>query len=594
MKKRSPKKDKKPSILESLSADPSLKMEEEDLVKYVNEAWMEAEDHIRGTIKKNWDVSWALYNNEFDFSDKANWQSKNVFPKFKSTIRVANSILKDALFSRDFFSVEGLNDEAATVQNDIKTTLDRVLKQSDFEERFEDGLLAGLLEHLMVNKIFPVAISDKDRPIHEDQRFKFIFAPQSMYRFRIDPRGRGLYVIHETIMDMAEYRQFCERKVYDAKTLDKIEGDFSKDDERFKEARRMGAQNPPKPRWRKEVYLREFWGHVDDDRGRRIYENVTYTIVNEKYLARKPKENPFAHKKPPFIWGPIIKKPFSVYHEGFGDGFSGLCRILTERLNITLDSALYASIKAFEVNLDYLFDPEGMKNGIYPAKVIKTSGVPPGSFAVREIPLGNADTSSLQIMQYIDTQIQNASGVTEFISSMTGSGGEKTATEIKTKGAAGMSAMKQVGRSIERRILEPSIEMLYDLILEWNPEIFGEKVFKLNREALKFKFKVHGITDALSREQELQNLMMWIKIMGGAPQLAPRINWNEVGNVATELLRLNPKSILLPEAGQSRNIGGQPGADEEAGQAADQNAQTTAVQMLPQMMKAMKGAGGGR
>lgn len=74
--------------------------------------------------------------------------------------------------------------------------------------------------------------------------------------------------------------------------------------------------------------------------------------------------------------------------------------MINETLNIILDANLAASVKAFEVNMDYVHNPSALKSGIYPGKTIQTRGVPPGGRAITEMVLGEVHDSSSLVLQF--------------------------------------------------------------------------------------------------------------------------------------------------------------------------------------------------
>lgn len=550
---------------------------EDDLVQHLLSAHTESND-ARSVLQSQWDTAHSCYNNSYDFSEKADWQSKNYLPKFKMAVRSAKFILHQSLVrSGEFFRITGLNDSSQDVANDAQQGLLRVFEQSDFEAEFPRALHSGLLENLMVFKLPVERMNAWDTPLSPHQVYKFPIRAISAYDFWIDPKGRNRYVIHRTKMDLADYRKKVKEGVYLQTSLDEIEEDFEAKEMEWKEKLRQNQTDISKPEWRKEVELLEYWGDVDDIHGNRIYENVWFTVVNRKSLASKPKKNKFRHGIFPFVWGPILEKPFSVWHEGFGDSVLVTAKMMNEILNMVLDANLAASVKAYEVNLDYIPNPTELKSGIYPGKVIRARGMPPGAQAVRDFSLGTINQESLLVLASLDREFQNGTGVNDFISGLMGTAGASTATEVKQKSAQSMSLMQAISQSIERNVLSRIVKMTFSNILQYNPEILGPHVLALPSDQSRFAFKVDGMSRFLSQADEMNKIMMWVSTFAKTP-IAPQINWPEIAKTTSRLIGQDPKKLMIGDDAGSVEPQAQPTPMDEAGMnQADQQASLQAL-----------------
>lgn len=553
---------------------------DEDYVEFALEFLSNA-DKMRTKAQRGWDEAWEIYNNSFDFSEKADWQSQNYLPKFKMSVRSSKYILHQSLIKGgEYQRAIGLTDEAKEYVKDIENGCQKALTQVGFTRQFARAVFLGLLENLMIFKCRVEPLGPNDPKIHPSQRYKFPLEPVSAYDFWPDPKGRFLGCLHRTKMDLADYRQAVKDGMFLASSLDLVVEDFESKEDEYQRLLREGATDIGKPDWRKEVELLEYWGHIDDELGNRVHSNATFTIVNRKYLASRPKKNEFNHGTPPFVYGPIIEKFPSVYHEGFGDGVIAIAKMINESLNLILDANLAASVKAFEVNLDMVANPSELKSGIYPNKVIRSRGGAPGQNAVRDFSLGNINPESMQILQMLGGEFDNGTGSNEFISTAAQSMGGGTATEAKLKSSSAMSFMQAMAGEIQENVLEPAVKMTADNIFQYNPEIFGEDILALPKDKARFSFEVRGMTKILSQIEEMNKLFMWVKFFMGTP-IAKQINWEEIAKSTARLVGEDDKRLLLPEQKQDP----QPGA----GLTATDNANE---QMANAQMIAMQGGKG--
>lgn len=548
----------------------------EQITQFFRETYEEAKN-ARKPKESKWDDAWNIYNNYYDFSDKAKWQSQNFLPKFKMAVRGASALLKKSLIeARQFFTFEGLNKESEELAKDIETTIYRILKQSKFVTVFNEALTGGLLENTMNFKIFPLPLTDQDRPIHPEQIYKYMIVPVSSYNLFLDPTGRDKYKIHRVVLDLADYRKLVKQGVYEKESLKYVEEDYRNKDLEYKEYIRKGQTNVVRPRWRKEVELMEYWGDVDDEYGNRIYENVTFTVVNERYLARFPIKNTYPRQ--PFIIAPIIKTPFSVYHEGFGDGVIPIAKMMTEILNQEIDANLYASIKAFVLNLDYVHNPTDIKSGVYPGKTIKAKGVPPGAKVIDELTLGAQTPNGMAMLASLDREFENGTLMTAHVQGLAGAG-VKTATEYKGRMAQNTGLIADIAGDIEERGLEPALEMLYDMILQWNPEIFGDKIHAVPKEKLRFNVVALGLSKVLEKQEDANKFMMLLNIIGKTP-LVERLNWDEIEKLLANSMNWDPEKVWLRQATQPPEVGQGPTTPEMTGEEANQAGQNQILQMI--------------
>lgn len=550
-------------------------VEDIDLVQYCVSAVEYTEDQIR-VKKSQWMSNWMEYLGNIDYANKAAWQSRGHLPKFKQAVRVAQKTLKSAIIKADdFFMFKGKDKVSIEIEQDITKGVKNVLEQSKFKQRhFGNGVFRALLESLTIFKTWVQPLTQD--PISEHQEFEFPVTVVSAFDLFIDPTCRRKFIIHRIKKDLSDFRKDCEAGIYDKECLDEITSDFESEDETIQEKVRQGLIDAPKPAWRKEVELLEFWGSVDNDKGETVYDNVTFTIVDRKKVARKPTKNPFEHKKPPFVFGPIFEIDGSEYPETFGDQVLGICTMIDEAYNLAIDASAAESIKAFVLNMDYLHNPTELKSGIYPGKVIRTTNVPAGSQPIQEINLGRLAPENLMLMGALDREFQNSTGINEFISGTVGGSSGTTATEVKQKSAQSMGFLQATAEDMEDNVLEPLIYMVYKNIMQYNPEIFGERVNSIPKDQINVDYEVKGMSKILQQADEFGKLMQWVGMFSQTPAGA-KINWDQIAKDGARLVSLNPAKVFLDEA-QNPSTPGQNATTPEQVQQQQQQVQLQALQ----------------
>lgn len=548
---------KKPALKEAEPIESTDLLPNDQLVKIFGEIHTEAEDAYR-PIQDVTDVAWNAYNNLFDFSDKDDEQSQAWLPIYKSAIRVAKTIVRRSLLSTpDYFEVEGINNESRELEEDVKEGLSRVADQAAFKEQVSIAAFGGFLENLAVLKEFPQAIEEGDDLIHRQQRVKMIVAPVSVQQdFRLDPLGRNLYVLHRSVMDLCDYEEQVDQGEYEKDSLDFARAGFSSMEEEFKKALKEGRNDPPRPSWRKEVELWEVWCRaLINDEGKAVARNHMFTILNRQHVARKATPYLFRVPRPPFVWSPVADKPYSVYHENFGEPVLGILSAIIDLMNSLVDAAQNVATNGFDINVDRVKNANEVSRGIYGGKVIKTMTPPiPGLKAIETFEVGKFSPEAMAYLQYLMQQFQNGIGVTELLSGTPGAG-EKTATEIKSKTAAAMGQMSEVSSLLDQYLIGPGLRLQYETMLAWNPEVFGDRLaFQTSRDKLKFRFHISGISGALKQQTELEELLFVIKTLMGTP-LATKLNWDYIGEELFRRKGFKAADFLMSQIAQPAEVG---------------------------------------
>lgn len=586
--------------------EPNITDKDQEIVDVTREYFNEA-DSAMAPIRRVWDTAWALFNQQYDFSSKETWQHRVPIPKIAGAVRTTVALFKQAILrSADWFAVNtpvsNLKPYIPMVTGMIKYWLERI----DFVNIFAEGIHGGLLSSLVILKVYwvkgkkvlensprsnqvlhssPLAVLAEDEVKYKFSMSGFLGeeAPQregyeldgnlvvyavDPYKFRIDPTGRNKYVMEDITVDYDDLLATAKDKGYEEGIIKKIEEDFKpKSPEDIEEARRKGHSiSENKPSFRKTVVIRECWGDILNKEGKRIHTNVTWSVANEKYLIRKPVKNPFWHQKYPYAWGPIIRKPFSVWHKGFTEDLHGIQMAITELTNAILDSNLVATLRAFELDVDMVADPEQFKNGIWPGKVYKKHGALAGqSQMIRELEIGAFVPQSIRILMELDRTFQNESVVTEFVTGGMGARGRATATEVVSKTNQASTLIQDIAVDIENFILGPVLSMMFCVCAQYQRNFNDDRFTGFVKEELlnrvimltdeerkefindKFIIKVSGVSGYINRVSQVQKFQILSQVFQYAPELIQWFRKKKLLSNVLEWLNWDPEDLLYSE-----------------------------------------------
>jgi len=487
--------------------------------------------------ERAWDEAWRVYNNQYDWSGKAEWQSRVFVPKAAMAVEMAAALVRRALLeSEDWFRLEGLTETSRKRAPYLEKLLYYYLDRMRFVDRFIEPLKGGLVGSLIVVKphLAPWSYRERDgrfvRELHDSPAITVSFPDP--YNIYLDPTGRGMFIIEEEILDLPTAFDLADMGILDGDVLKQLHEDWLETERQAKEdERKRQPISGSRPTNRLEVKLTHFWGSLPDrESGRWALKNGHFIIVNDKYVVRGPMENPYPHKRLPYIVGSPFRRPFSVYHKGLLDDVVGLQKAMTELVNLTLDSATFAGIKAFEVDLDQIEDPQQLLSGIYPGKVFTKRGGGQQGQMVKEINIADVNRSLPALYQLLNNEFQNSTAVTEFISGQVGMRGARTATEVVIKQNQGMGIFNEVAKNLENSVLEPTLEQLAYLVVEYHEDFIDPRVAEIlgtdlmiqmlvaDRgelfEPQNLRVRASGITALLSRSEEIQRIMGLLQVLG--------------------------------------------------------------------------------
>lgn len=502
---------------------------------------------VKKQYMSSWDKMWQLYNNQYDFSQKAPWQSKMFTTKFNASIKTFLTIIKRAVLgTKKFFSVQGIGAESKQKQLNVERLLEYWITKTNFRHEFTKSIIAGILSNLCILKCYwndGVQIECCDP-----------------YYVTLDPTGRNKFIIHQIKLDYYDVKKLAEKGVYDINEVNKIQEDYVRQELEYKDRLRRKEVEVSRPSFRKEVEIMEYYGDVFDEYGNVILENVIVTIANEDYILRVV-PNPYPIR--PFFIAPLVYKPFSVYHKNFYEDVvnSGLVEEMSRVLNGIIDGHLFSIAKAFEINIDVVYDPEELKSGIAPGKVFKRIGGMPEQM-IKEINIGNISQQNLAVYEILSREFQNATAITEFIMGLPTSRGRPTATEVMYKSQQSINTIQDIASDLENYLIEPLFEFIFDLVMKYQTdfsdaelqEFLGDHIdYNTDYEVFKnkylrgyYKFKVNGLSSTLLRSQIVEKISLLLQILQVNPNWLQRINFEQLLYKVMEGLDLDPTEILIP------------------------------------------------
>lgn len=585
--------------------DPNL-----NLIEAVRQMRRESESAREERMRKN-AMNQQAFMGEQDWSHKNPGQSQEFLPMQPMAVEIFSAFIKRALIDfGKWFEIQLpkekgmpqmlLKDRDATellmcILHQMKRVQDGELK--DFPTMIADGVKSGLLTSLVIFKVHGRRFESRGMSLERGTELIDVALPGGgsgkvarpttrlkesngqVWRLLIDlirpedyypdPTGRRLYEIHRVERDLFELEAMAEEGIYDSAAVAAIKTDMKKREDELLRLSRRGQLKEQTPSFRKKVVVDEFWGNLLDSEGKIHKPNVLLTIANDQHIIRKPEENPFWHKQSPFVAGPILRVPFTVWHKALADHGTPLNLLANELFNLMVDGGLASVWGVRQVRKDWMEDPSMVSGGIAQGATIPVNEkVPLDGKVVEKVTTGEVPQEAMAMFNLADRMHQAAMLTNDIKLGLLPEKSVK-ATEVLEASQNQNVLLDGIIRDFENTIMEPLLYRAWMNVLQEYDDLESEdllqtigrkKMLMLARMSPEERFlafgfgcklKVRGMSSLLARGREFQKLMAFLQFVAGNPVLLQaffkRTSPDKILDAAYKFINLNPDQFELSE-----------------------------------------------
>ncbi len=480
---------------------------------------------------KVWDENVDLYWNRFDWSDKADWQAREVMPEAPVFVDRWAAAMSEALTTNDewFTAVvpgDKEGDLTSAIVRFMRVLLGRCGRNQlgqviGFETVFEEQMKMGALMAACAS----VTWKDGGKRGYVSVE---AFDPRNLW---FDPKGRGLYRFRRTEVDLHDLVKLAKTKGSDEKTLYKLEAinrlvaqvstEMQKDRE---SSTGHGGEVTSK---RKPIILDEYLCTIIDNEGIVVAENQLCVVANDVELIRGPEVNPFWHKRDWMVYTPLITVPLAPYGKSYMENWSGLARAYVEMTNLILDGTRTSAMNAFAGDPSQLENTTQLTEGVSPNKYFVLSEDGSAEKFIAKIELGRLPPEVIAVWQGLKKELQEGSNQSELALGQFPTKSRITAREVEGAERGGAALIASMSRTVEGRHLEPQLNLIWRTALQHMDEndtetakIVGEEmyaaIFSARKELAEdaVTFPVRGISAVIERGQKLQRLLNALQVIG--------------------------------------------------------------------------------
>lgn len=531
------------SPIDALSGKPPKLADEQrnlEIVSTLESFRLEAEENRKLGMNPRddkWEENLNLYWNRFDFSDKAEWQAKEVMPEVPVFVDRFSASLKDAMVNSPDggYTVIDPADQEGDVAMAIKRMTDVWLStcgrnQSGhilgfpavFEEQVKLGALMASCAVVTWKNDVPggrVAIDSVDpRFVWFDHTFR------NLYRIR------RLEIDRHELSNMVKMTDKKGKPIFNLPEMENLVSSLEYDDVRKQQELSGHGHEVTSPR--KTVILEEYIATVLKPDGEVMYDRGLCVVANRRFLVRGPEPIPFWHGKDWLLYTPLVTTPLSVYGRSYMEDLGSVARTFNELTNMILDAVNTSSLNAFAVVPDMLKNPAQLNTGISPNKAfILEDGSDPAMFA-KALELGKLSPDSIRMWDALKNELREGFGINEIGLGQFAPKGRTSATEITETKASSAALIRSLAETLETRHLNPMLDLVWKTGLQHvrsnnmlMRRAVGEDMFAAilarRKEFIEHPvtFQARGISTLIQRGQMLSALLKVIQVISSSDLL---------------------------------------------------------------------------
>ena len=366
--------------------------------------------------------------------------------------------------------------------------------------------------------------------------------PYNFYWLPGSKLNRWVGTIEDIEIPKWELIKMADAGIFPKEKVDRIQG--MRIDERYKMsnlrfAETVMTQNGPNAETAV-CKLTEYYGPIVLNG--KIVKEFAHVILGNDAVVLMYQDNPFLHKKSPYIGFSPLSLPFRTEGVGLIENVRFIDKALSQIANLSVDTLMFRLLPLFEVAVEAFENPEDLETGLIPGKMLRENLGNAGMQGIKPVEFQDISGGTTQVAAMLDRAHQEGALISDIAEGMPRWKGQQTATESQLLSNQSESFMGGMAADIEKEAIEPMVTMAMDLIFQFidtanDPRVasilgVGADILQgMSREEVleliqgDYKVKSVGITGQLMKAEMLQNLVQLMNLVGQNPQAwLPYIN----------------------------------------------------------------------
>ena len=283
----------------------------------------------------------------------------------------------------------------------------------------------------------------------------------------------------------------------------------------------------------------EYWGFIPKDQLEDYNINVTVKntdqvnvnvwVCNGKLL--RVVINPFKPARIPYYAVPYELNPYSFFGIGVAENMDDTQTLMNGFMRMSVDNAVLSGNLLIEINEDML--QPGQDTSVYPGKVFKRSGGPPGQ-AIFGTQWPNVSQQNMMMFDKARVLADESTGLPSYSYGQTGvQGMGRTASGISMLMNASNGTIRTVVKNIDDYLIGPLGKgyFAFNMQFDPDPEIKGD-----------LEVNARGTESLMANEVRSQRLMQFLQVVAN-PILAPFAKLDVIVREIAKSLDLDPDNV---------------------------------------------------
>lgn len=534
---------------------------------YFDAVWMESDEYWRTKVKPDWEQNDRLYQEDIVApADKLDWQSDVRIPVADSLVTRLVNFFNRILVStnEDYFTVKLPNKDK---QQAYKELLKARLRIDEFPNKaFHPAMSRGLLNSVYVNKVCR-ALKEFSYPDYDGETGKYsvvretkasteIEAP-SPKNIRLDPIGDRYLIEILPVIPLHEFEEMG--KLNGWKNVRKVVESIVTHTDNAKEERPSSENESP---YLRTVNLKILHTRaLTDDKGGVLVRDVKIYIANNKHVLWVEK-NILPGGQFPYVVQNPIASIYGRYGRAYISKIKSLIVSYIEAINLALDGFRLSALGIYEYDTEVMSKDTGhlFTAVLEPGRFYPKAGQGRGINGVFNNSLQSA--GALQIVFFLDRELQNKSFQNEFFQGAPTVKGRPTLGEISIKTQESSAFFTDIATHIERNILTPVLYLTLVTDLIYLDDVRGGDLLEnISDDAVKgyirsltfsermedvrnMSIEVTGISGKIKRLSNFNKLIQILSVLGNVPGVMSAVRSDQLVKKLFEITDDTPDEVF--------------------------------------------------
>ncbi len=557
---------------------------EEQALAFFEAVWLESDKYWKTYVRDDWEQNDALYKDIITAPvKKLDWQADVRIPVADSLVtRLVNFFTRILVSANeDYYTVKHPDKDRTIAYKELLKARLRVAEYPNVA--FHPAMSRSLLNSIFVNKVsrileersFPTYDeATKEYGVTRETLAKTVIEAPSPKNIRLDPLGDRYMIEICPAVPLHEFEEMGRLNGW--KNIRRVMDAVITHNESVKDERPNSEEESPHLRT---VNLKILSTKaLTDSKGRVVARDVRVYIANNKHVLWVEK-----NLLPNGMFNCIAVNPmasiFGRYGRAYISKLASLIVSYLEAINLALDGFRISALGIYEYDIEVMSKDTGhfFTAVLEPGRFYPKLGPNRGINGVFNTSLQSS--SALQVVYFLDRELQNKSFQNEFFQGAPTAKGRPTLGEISLKTQESTAFFTDIATHIERNIIAPVLyltlvtDLIYlddqrgaDLLENISDDTIKGYIKGLNfsermEDLRNLTIEVTGISGKIKRLSNFNKLVQILNVLGNIPGVLSAIRGDELVKKLFETTDDTPDEVfdmtMLPLVMQQMGAQGQ-------------------------------------